>query len=312
MYNDTVTAANKIISNKDLEEIFIRMDDAIKENEQICKRETMENQNLDREAQHWTTRDFSGTFKCEFDFYDSTTITVDNYINFITIYNNRLDEIRRMYITYRYEYWLGPKGIDSEYITQTINMDIYEHKMDINVRLSSVDKKMDDIYELIKEKILNAPERYDRIIQKRSSIISKIELAAGIIPSLIICSLLAIVQPIRQIYGTTFVGYPIMVLVLAYLIGAFVYSGKLDNLYSTIIPNKKSMGYDRNKGKVVYKDDLDNYTNTSEIIIGKNIDNLKKRKTIADIENKYSEYFTMELLLLLVLSILMVLLGRLL
>ena len=44
MYNDTIKVANKIISDTDLADIFQRMDEEIKENQQICRQETMENE----------------------------------------------------------------------------------------------------------------------------------------------------------------------------------------------------------------------------------------------------------------------------
>lgn len=310
MYNDTIKVANKIISDTDLADIFQRMDEELRENIQICKQETAQNERYEREYQHWTAKSFDGTFKCTFNFYDDTNITVDNYNAFITIFNNRLHEVKDMWVRYRYNYWIQ-HGSDQKMVRQSINMNIYEHKMDIEVNLSSDDKKMDDIYQLIKEKILKAPERYDRIIKKKSSITNKIGFALGVIPSLVICTLLVFVPTIRQIYGMTYILYPIAVVILAFLIGNTVFSGTLDRLYSTITPKQKYAGYDSTNHKSIYKDDIDDFVSTSEIIIGKNIDNIKHRKEIVELEEKYSKYIPIELILLLVLSIIMILVGKL-
>ena len=102
MYNDTIKVANKIISETDLADIFQRMNDEIKENEQICRQEKMQNEKYEWDYQHWTTKDFEGEFKCEFNFYDDTNITVDNYNSFITLFNNRLHEVKDMWIRYSY------------------------------------------------------------------------------------------------------------------------------------------------------------------------------------------------------------------
>lgn len=309
MYNDTIKVANKIISDRDLADIFQRMNDEIKENIQICKQETMQNERYEREYQHWTTKNFDGTFKCTFNFYDDTNVTVDNYNSFITIFNNRLHEIKDMWVRYHYSYWIE-HGTNMKSISQYINMSIYEYKMDIEVSLSSEDKKMDDIYQLIKEKILQAPERYDRVIKKKSAITNKIGFALGMIPSLILCTLLVLIPTIRQIYGMTYVLYPIAVVILAFLIGNTVFGGKLDRLYSTIVPEQKYAGYDSTNHKSIYKDDIDKFVTTSEIIIGKNIDNIKNRKEIVELEEKYSKYIPTELIVLLVLSIIMILVGK--
>lgn len=309
MYNDTIKVANKIISETDLADIFQRMNDEIKENEQICRQEKTQNEKYEWDYQHWTTKDFEGEFKCEFNFYDDTNITVDNYNSFITLFNNRLHEVKDMWIRYSYSYWIQ-NGRDQKMISQHINMNIYEYKMDIEVNLSSDDKKMDDIYQLIKDKILRAPERYDRVIKKKSSITNTIGFALGAIPSLVICTLLVFVPTIRQIYGMTYVLFPIAVVLLAFMVGNTIFGGKLDRLYSTLVPEKKYDHYDANAGKSVYKDDIEKYLETSEIIIGKNIDNIKNRKEIVELEQKYSKYIPIELIVLLILSIIMILVGK--
>lgn len=309
MYNDTIKVANKIISDTDLADIFKRMDEELKENQQICRQETMQNEKYERKYQHWTTKDFDGSFTCTFNFYDDTNVTVDNYPVFITIFNNRLHEVKDMWVRYNCHYWIQ-NGNDQKMVSQHINMSIYEYKMDIEVNLSSDDKKMDDIYQLIKEKILHAPERYDRVIKKKSSITNKIGFALGMIPSLVICTLLVFVPAIKQIYGMTYVLFPIATIILAFMIGNTVFGGKLDRLYSTIVPEKKYAGYDSTNYKSIYKDDIEKFVETSEIIIGKNIDNIKNRKEIVELEKKYSSYIPKELIALLVLSIVMILVGK--
>jgi hypothetical protein len=310
MYNDTIKVANKIISDSDLEEIFQKMNEELEENKKICQQETIQNEKYEREYQHWTVRDFNGSFSCDFNFYDDTNIKVDNYPAFNNIFNNRLHEVKEMWIHYSCSYAIQ-NGNDVKFVNQHINMNIYEYKMSIDVDLSSEDKKMDDIYQLIKEKILKAPERYDRIVRKRNSICNKISFALGLIPSLIICSLLVFIPVVRQVYGMTYVVYPIAVVILAYMIGGTLFGGKMDRLYSSIVPEKKYAGYDTTNYKSIYKDDIEKYVETSEIIIGKNINNIKNRKEIIELEKKYSNYIPKELIVLLILSIVMILVGKL-
>ena len=301
MYNDTIKVANKIISESDLMDIFQRMDEDLKKNEQICKQETIQNEKYEREYQHWTTKDFQGNFKCTFNFYDNTNVTVDNFNEFFNLFNNRLHEIKDIWARLSYSYWIQD-GRNSKLIGQHINMNIYEYKMDIDVDLSSDDNKLNDIYELIKAKILEAPERYDKVIKRKTSITTKINFAFGMIPSLIICVVLAFVPTIRELYASTYILFPIAAIVFAFMIGFTIYGGKLESLYSTISPEKKYAGYDTNKYKSIYKDDIDKYLDTSEITIGKNIDNIRKRKEIIELERTYSAYIPIELIALLVLG----------
>ena len=131
------------------------------------------------------------------------------------------------------------------------------------------------------------------------------------IPSLVICTLLVFVPTIRDVYGMTYVLYPIAVILLGFIIGGTVFGGKLDRLYSTIVPDKKYAGYDSTNYKSIYKDDIDSYVQSSEIIIGKNIDNIKNRRELAEIEKKYSKYIPTEIIVILVLSLIMILVGKL-
>lgn len=309
MYNDTLKVANKIITDSDLARIFEKMNEEMLENQKICRQETLQNEKYEREYQHWTTKGFEGKFKCTVNFYDDTNITFDNYNNFISIYNSRIHEIKNMYVSYHYSYWIQ-HGREDNLISQSINMNIYEYKMDIDVNLSSADKKMDDVYQLIKDIILRAPERYDRIVKKKSSITNKISFALGAIPSIVICTLLCFVPAIRHIYGASYVLYPIAVVLLGFMVGGTIFSGRLDKLYSTIVPDKKYAGYDSTNYKSIYKDDIDDYVQKSEIIIGKNIDNVKNRKEIEELETKYSKYIPIEIMVILGLSLLVILIGK--
>ena len=83
-------------------------------------------------------------------------------------------------------------------------------------------------------------------------------------------------------------------------------------MYSTIVPEQKYVGYDSNSHKSIYKDDMDKFLTTSEIIIGKNVDNIRNREEIIQLEEKYSKYIPIELFVILAFSIIMILIGKLL
>lgn len=309
MYNDTIKVANRIISDDDLRCIFQKMDDELRKNTQLANQEVQRNQGVESFNQNWTMKNFSGSIKCTFNFYDDTNITVDNYNTFITIFNSRIHEIKDMWVRNHYNYWIK-NGSEMKSVSHSIMMNIYEHKMSIDVNLCSEDNKMQEIYELIKSKILAAPEKYDRLIKKKSLITNKIIFGLGLIPSLIVCTTLAFIPVIGNAYSVTYILYPFIVLILGFLIGNFVVGGKVTRLYIPLSPKQKYAGYDVNKGTSVYKDDIDDYVNKSEIIIGKNVDNISNRNKIKDLEEKYGKFLPKELLALLILSIIVVIIGR--
>ena len=97
MYNETIKVANRIITDKDLEEIFIKMHEEIEMCEKQAKLEIVQNERYEREYQTWTLKNYSYTLKVDVNFYDDTNISFDNYYNFMSIFNSRLHEIKNFH-----------------------------------------------------------------------------------------------------------------------------------------------------------------------------------------------------------------------
>lgn len=303
MYNDSLKVANKIITYDDLIEIFSKMQEKIVSYQKINKIEEMKNSALDYRYQTWTYKDTGSRLYFQIYFQDNNSIDFDNYNNFITAFNNRLDDIKYVSANLSLSYNIQEEGKGSEYYHQGISMMVYEDSMSISASLSSVDDKLSDIYELIKNKILNAPPKYDDVIKKKGSITTIVTLAIGFIPALIITTLLIFVPTIRNVYSSSYVLYPIASIFLAFVIGGTMGNSKLDKCYKSIAPEKKYVGFDASSGKSYYKDDIDQYVTTSEILIGKNINNIDYRNEIKALKEKYKKWIPYELGVMLVISI---------
>jgi len=303
MYNDSLKVANKIITYDDLIEIFSKMQEKIGNYQKINKIEEMKNSALDYRYQTWTFKDTGSRLYFQIQFQDNNSIEFDNYNNFITIFNNRLDEIKYVSANLSLSYNIQEEGRGSEYYHQSISMWIYEDRMEISTSLSSADDKLTDIYELIKNKIYNAPPKYDEVIKKKGLITTIVTLGIGFIPALIILTLLIFVPTIRNIYSSSYILYPIASVFLAFVIGGTVGNSKLDKCYKCVSPEKKYAGFDASSGKSYYKDDVDQYITTSEILIGKNINNLECRKEIKALKEKYKKWIPYELGVMVLISI---------
>jgi len=301
MYDKEIKVANKILSFDDLMDIFARMQERLIYYQKIYKSEELKNKVLDYRYQEWTFKDTGSSLKFNINFYDNTEIKFDNYTNFITVFQNRLDEIKNIYVSFRLNYDTRRPNSSTQYYNQYITLWIYEYKMDITLNLSSEDKKIDDVYELIQNKILNAPIKYDETIKKKSTIISTVGFAIGFIPGIILCILLLFVPSLRVIFSASYVLFPILSLIISYAIGSTCCTGKIEGLYKPLVPDKKYISYEKG-----YKDDIDKYIETSEILIGKNIDNLKNRKEIMNDYNKYKKYIPYEIGVLILLSIIVI------
>ena len=173
--------------------------------------------------------------------------------------------------------------------------------MEVNVSLDSNDGKTNHIYEMIKNKINNAPEKYDNVIKNKSSIMFKVGTALGFIPAIIICTLLLFVPTARTLFASGMILFPMMCGTITVALNGTMSAWKLDDLYKNIVPDKKYVSYEKG-----YKDDIDKYTNTSEILIGKNTHNMENRKQIIEIYDKYKKYVPYEIGILILLSIIVI------
>lgn len=311
MYNDTIKAENKIISSDDLTQIFQLMGETLKKYLKTSQQEEMQNRMLDNPYQNYTFKDEGSKMKVTVDFYDNTNITFDNYDNFMGIFYSRIDEIKTIDVHYTLSYTvITPEPNRSRnFYSQSIQMHISENKLDITLNLKSEDPKLDEVYNLIKNKVLSAPEKYDDVIRRKSQITNTVAFGVGLIPGMVIAILLLFVPVVNNIFFKGYVVYPIVVVFLAYMIGSMFSSSKLDKYYNPIMPNKKYAGYDSTNYKSIYKDDIDSFVGTSEILIGKKVNNLENRRMIRTEYEKYKALIPKELIALLIATVIVIIIG---
>lgn len=309
MYNDTIRAENKIISADDLIKIFQTMGETLKNYQKISKTEEQKNYMLDYAYQSYTFKDEGSKMKVIVDFYDNTNITFDNYDNFISIFYSRIEEIRNLNVYYNLSYSvITPEPNRSRnYYNQSIQLYISDSKLEITLNLDSNDRKLDDIYNLIKDTVMNAPEKYDMVIKKKNVISNIVSFSCGIIPALVISTILLFVPVINTFILKGYVVYPIISALLSFIIGSIISSSKLDKYYDSIMPDKKYAGY--KDGEVKYEDDIDGFLGTSEILIGNKVNNLDNREHIKQIYEKHKNYILKELIILGVISIIVIVVG---
>ncbi|MEE3343848.1 MAG: hypothetical protein VZS44_07150 [Bacilli bacterium] len=301
MYNQNIDISNKIISYNDLYEIFSAMNDELIKYQKINKNEELKNKVLDYRYQTWTFKNNSSNLKFEVTFYDNTTINFEDYNNFSTVFHNRLNEIKKIWVFYHLNYSTKAENEETKTYRNNISMFIYENRIKLEISLDDNDDKANHIYEMIKTKIYNSPERYDEIVRNKSSIVFKIGVAIAFIPSLIICTLLLFVPTIRQVFASSYVLFPIACMLITFMLSSTASAWRLDDLYKNISPKKKYAGYQKG-----YKDDIEEYENSCEILIGNNIDNMDNRRLIKNYYEKYTKYIPYELGVMALLSIIVI------
>lgn len=303
MYEDSLKVENKIIDSTKISEIFMMMNNELELISREAEEEKRKNQNIEYQYQDYNYKFFNGKLSFNVEFYDSSTISFDNYNNFISIYENRLDEIKCIQSYYSLSYTVDKPGYQDEIITQHLNMYIRENKFEISVKIASRDNNVNKIYEKVKEMILFAPEKYDKTIKRKKIVINKVTFAIGFIPALLIGFILMFVPSIRDVFKQIVVLLPLLIILFAYVIGRVFASILVGDYYNKLITDKKYDYYDADKRKSIYKDDIESYVSKCEVLIGKNSNNMKYRKEIIKYDKMFSKFLLPEIGLLVIIFI---------
>lgn len=307
MYNDTITTENKIITKEVLDEIFSQINECYTTLKSQFEAEKQYNEKLDYDYQKWTLKHFSSLFTFNINFYDNTDVKFDNYENFVSVFETRLEEIKNINCHFSINYTKYIKNQIDEVYHQSIYMSVSEKNCEFSFNLSSEDPKLDNIYNLIKERIINAPERYDEIIKNKNIIISKATLALGLLPGAILTILLIFLPVLGDVIKKGYAVYPFMTIFFGYFIG-MILNNKIQALYDCIIKDKKYAGYDSDRQRSVYKDDIEAFKSKAEVLIGKNSKNLTYREEIKKMSEDYNKYIPIELLIVLVITLVFIVL----
>lgn len=307
MYNESINTNNKIISTDLILNIFGRMNEIIKsftlkanKEEQIYNSLSFENQlNMKREFSNFIS-DFSFTV----DFYDSTNITINNYESFMGIFNSRLHEIKSIISNFSISYF----DINNKNCSNSINLMIYENSFDIRVAIDNSNNQMSELFNYIKTSIYEAPEKYDFVMKNKSKICFSYTFALGSIVAIILSTILVCMPPVFSVLTSGYwMLFPVCCLILGYFFGILLFSGSISSLYKNIDMEKIYDGYDPNTFESKYKSDKHSYINSSEVIIGKNIDNLANRNKIKDLYYDKKKYIKFELIAIVVITLILLL-----
>ena len=305
-YDTTIKAANRIISNEDLKLIFEEMHKTLQKYMAISVAEKKRNEKYDYDDQESTFIDNDSRMTFNVDFTDSTESKIDNYDEFMNVFNTRLHELKHVYVSYRLSYWIKkPKTPTKEKISdiesQSITLTIYKDKFEIETSLKSEDRKLDNIYNLIKKIVTSSPVKYDKLIKKRGMLQLLIGITFCLIPAMVVSLLLLANESLREtVYEYAYL-YPLMCFGIAFAMSGLVFV-RLSSMYKSIIPEQKYAGHSKDY-KSIYVDDVEDFTKKSEVIIGANYKNLEIRKSLNNMISTCKKIILPELLVVGVISV---------
>ena len=277
MYTETIESKNKIITYDDLYEIIYKMHEKLEYYLKVYENEKIANEKIANDYQKWTFKNDNSRLFFSFSLKDGTSFDIDNYYDFMKVFNERLEEITYFSASIHLTYNKTLEKGEEKYYFQHIRLDVYERHLQIDSSLASDDNILDDLYFLISDKIYNAKERYDDVIKKRGLYTNIVGFPIGFVFGIIIAIGLSFVPLVKDIYIKSYVGFPIITLIISFVFGNIIGGLSLNKLYEKIAPERVYDSYDMNRNVSIYKDNIKEYTNESEILIGKNTHNLEAR-----------------------------------
>lgn len=303
MFDSSLHIQNKIITRENLESIFDKMHQLIEKSRKTEAEEKAANEKLSFDYQEWTRKGYNGRMRFVVDFIGGNSVTYENYSDFRMVFNTRVFSIKRIYLYFSSSYTIQIKGGQTEFVSQHINLVITETKMDVDVKISNKDTGMDEIYRYISTIIMQAPEKYDRLIKLKDLINVKVGAAMAFVPVIVLAMGLLFFDMTRKFMLDYFWAFPLVVLLFTAVIGMLIGAAKTGSIYDKLIPDKKYAGYDSNKRQSVYNEDFEAYSGSGEVLIGERAGNMDLRDKLARMEKKSNKALMIELGVALVASV---------
>ena len=233
----------------------------------------------------------SAEIKYTIAFHNGQTIKEKDFNWFISNLNNTkiIKEIE-LYLSIRYFSKSDKDNLNSEYNSITASVDFRDAGMNlqysdviINVNTTNQERESNNIYSTIMNTLEDTEDRYNNTIKHRKIRTQCFTISVGIILSYILYIILRIninkIPPVLAEYLDNK-----YVLVFGQWFIAIVFGNVLSYwymlmLYKPLLPYAKYAGYNSSTHRSVYRDDISDYLEHSEVHFGKYWDAEKKRKS---------------------------------
>ena len=162
----------------------------------------------------------------------------------------------------------------------------------------------------IQQTIAEAPEKMTDVMANQPIVISKIGLGVGLIPGMLLACIGFAVPQFRTFYGQIPGIFFLISLVLGAAVGILIAAKMVEPLYHSIVGRQRYAGYNKKTHQSMYRDDMDDYSSTAEVLIGGKVDGLRKRQKLDEYQEKFGKLILPELLVVLVASVIVYLVLR--
>ncbi|MCI8587326.1 MAG: hypothetical protein HFJ49_01780 [Clostridia bacterium] len=268
------------------------------------KFELEENRNKDIPygEKNWEYENGRASMSYTIEYKDGKNIKESDYNWFIGNLN-QLGAIKSISIDLYISFYTKKQNSTINDIYNKINVSLYfrEYNVSINVDTNEQENEAHNLYSEVINILENNESRYDKTMKFRKIRTQCFTISIGIVLSYIIYLLLKInVNTIPEILSEYINNKYVLVFgqwFIAILLGNVLSYWYMMSLYRPLLPDTRYAGYDSFASKSIYKDDINDYIEHSEVQIGRNWDAKKRRNKIEKIYKVTNKIILVQLLI---------------
>ena len=188
-------------------------------------------------------------------------------------------------------------------VSNKINIDLWFREKECTIELYTVNQedKAHSLYLQVTNILEDNEDRYNNTIKNRNLRIQSFTLAVGIILSYLIYIILNMNLNVLPSVIVNWLNNKYILILGQWLIAAIagnVFSyWYMSSLYKPLLPDTRYVGYNTSSNKSIYKDDVNDYTEHSEVQFGIYWDAKKRRERIEKIFNVSLKFVLLQLLI---------------
>lgn len=300
---------NKQIPIKSIIDVANYFDDYKNRYDNIFEQEKRKNKNLAFSDKNYEYENGSTELRYTVKLRNGKDMTETDYNWFIGQLNQprAIEEIR---IDLRVSYYnkSGKENYNDKYNSINVSVDLRDARMDlkysdvyVDVQTTNQEKEANNIYSTIMNTLEDNEDRLNKTIKHRKVRMQSLCISVGIILSYILYIVLRINADKFPTQIATYLTNKYIIVFgqwfVAIILGNALSYWYILSVYRPLLPEAKYAGYNSSTHKSVYKDDIDDYLEHSEVHFGKFWDAERRRNTIEKIYKITSKIILVQLLI---------------
>lgn len=293
---------NKQIPLETIVKVANHLEDYKEKYDRKFELEQNKNKNIPYGEKQWEYENGNTTIKYTIEFKNGKNITESDY-NWFVGNLNQPSTIKSISIDLYVSFYTKSPNNTINDIYNKISISLYFREFDASIDIDTTNQENEahNVYSEIMNILEDNEDRYNKTIKHRKIRIQSFCISIGIVLSYILYVALRMNIDKLDPFMAQYLDNKLVLLVgqwvVAILSGNVLSYWFIVSIYKPLLPESKYAGYNSSTYRSVYKDDVDDFVEHSEIHFGKYWDAAKRRNTIEKIYKITSKIVLVQLLI---------------